>query len=470
MTTAPPATGPDLTEFARALQDKVEGLSLEVAEISGTIENLTRFVTGQEKLFAHLRQLTHDLNESIGRIDRAGRETSTVTGEVATQSSRSLATVAVSLGEIQRLVVSVQGIEDRLTTLDGSLTAVRGMSRHIQGIARQTNLLALNATIEAARAGEAGKGFAVVATEVKTLARQTDTATSGIDGTVTELSDNIGQLIETSTSTIDIAGAVNQGVGVINGALEGFNAAIGSVGGQVGHIAQAATDSLAHCQTVMNEIDRFFAGVKDTSETLRRADERIRGALDTGEKLMNLVADAGLPTVDSRFLAKAREVAAAIMEAFEGGVADGRLSMADLFDDVYQPVSGTDPQQFMTRFTRFTDAVLPPILEPPLSFDPRMVFCTAVDRGGYLPTHNAAFSKPQGRDPVWNNANCRNRRIFNDRTGHRAAVNQAPFLLQTYRRDMGGGTFILMKDLSIPILVRGRHWGGMRLGYRSQQY
>ena len=45
------------------------------------------------------------------------------------------------------------------------------------------------------------------------------------------------------------------------------------------------------------------------------------------------------------------------------------------------------------------------------------VFCAAVDRNGYLPVHNAVFSKPQGSDPTWNNANCRNRRLFNDRTG-----------------------------------------------------
>ncbi|HCF18766.1 MAG TPA: chemotaxis protein, partial [Rhodospirillum rubrum] len=69
-----------------------------------------------------------------------------------------------------------------------------------------------------------------------------------------------------------------------------------------------------------------------------------------------------------------------------------------------------------------------------------------VDRNGYLPTHNQKFSKPQGPDPVWNNANSRNRRIFNDRTGLAAGRNTRPFLVQTYRRDMGGGSFIMMKD------------------------
>ena len=110
--------------------------------------------------------------------------------------------------------------------------------------------------------------------------------------------------------------------------------------------------------------------------------------------------------------------------------------------------------------------MLPAVQEPVLAFDPRIAFCAAVDRNGYLPTHNRIYSRPQGDDPVWNAANCRNRRIFDDRTGLAAGRSTKPFLLQTYRRDMGGGQFALMKDCSAPIFVKGRHWGGLRVAFR----
>jgi methyl-accepting chemotaxis protein len=45
--------------------------------------------------------------------------------------------------------------------------------------------------------------------------------------------------------------------------------------------------------------------------------------------------------------------------------------------------------------------------------------------------------------------------------------NTQPFLLQTYRRDLGGGKFTLMKDVSAPIMVQGRRWGGLRVCYRA---
>ncbi len=50
-------------------------------------------------------------------------------------------------------------------------------------------------------------------------------------------------------------------------------------------------------------------------------------------------------------------------------------------------------------------------------------------------------------------------------TGEGGAVpqNQRPYLLQTYQRDTGE----VMHDLSVPIVVSGRHWGAFRIGYRS---
>ncbi len=102
------------------------------------------------------------------------------------------------------------------------------------------------------------------------------------------------------------------------------------------------------------------------------------------------------------------------------------MSVADLFDEAYAPIEGSNPQQFRTKYLDFVERVLPAIQEPFLSRDPRMVFCATVDRNGYLPVHNKIYSQPQRPgDVAWNTANCRNRRIFNDRAGLAAAQQQA---------------------------------------------
>jgi methyl-accepting chemotaxis protein len=161
------------------------------------------------------------------------------------------------------------------------------------------------------------------------------------------------------------------------------------------------------------------------------------------------------------------QTAARIGSLFEAAIDRGAVTEAALFDTEYEPVPGTDPQQVMTAAVPFLETVLQPVQEQLLTSDSRMVFCAAVDRNGYLPVHNLVFSKPQRPgDPVWNAANARNRRIFDDRAGLGAARNTRPFLVQAYHRDMGGGVTVLMKEVDAPILVRGRHWGGFRTAYK----
>ncbi len=448
------------------LVHKLDKVSLEMAEVAGSVSEIARFVNDQQQLFDQLRELVEKLTADIGDIEQAGRDTNEAAAHAAEQSNRSLTAAGQAVTAIRQLVESVGSMGDRLGGLDSSLDAVRHTSRTIQTIARQTNMLALNATIEAARAGEAGRGFAVVATEVKSLSNQTDQATKEIDGTVGQLSANIGQLVSSSTASLSVADEVNQGVVIITGALEGFRDSLSTVENKVGNIAQATGDSLSHCRTVLDRIGHFTAGVRETADRLRSVDQRVQSCLDHSEGLMNVLAGSALETGDGAMLKHLTKAARSVTAALEEAVTSGRIGFEALFDETYRPVPGTNPEQVSTAFADLTDAVLPAIQEPMLALDPRIVFCAAVDRNGYLPTHNAKFSQQQGADPVWNNANCRNRRIFNDRTGLRAARNREPFLLQTYRRDMGGGTFAMMKDLSMPIVLRGRHWGALRLAYR----
>jgi len=167
------------------------------------------------------------------------------------------------------------------------------------------------------------------------------------------------------------------------------------------------------------------------------------------------------------FVDRAVDSAAMISMALEEAVDSGALTREALFDADYQPIEATDPQQFRTRALDALERLLPPIQEPLLGSDKRMTFCAAVDRNGYLPVHNAIYSKPQrADDPAWNVANCRNRRIFDDRAGLSAARNVRPWLIQSYPRDMGKGVVVMMREIDAPIRVFGKHWGGFRTAYK----
>lgn len=96
-----------------------------------------------------------------------------------------------------------------------------------------------------------------------------------------------------------------------------------------------------------------------------------------------------------------------------------------------------------------------------------MAFCAVTDRNGYIATHNRDCSQPQRPgQPDWNRTNSRNRRIYDDRTGILGARSTAPILVQTYRRQLGNGQTMMLKEFDAPISVRGRHWGALRLAVR----
>ncbi|WP_229729220.1 methyl-accepting chemotaxis protein [Agaricicola taiwanensis] len=166
------------------------------------------------------------------------------------------------------------------------------------------------------------------------------------------------------------------------------------------------------------------------------------------------------------FVERALRVSMEVGQAMERCIGEGRLRMEELFETTYTPIPNTDPLQHDHPALAELDRVLPPIQEAAVAEDRRMSFCAAVDRNGYLPVHNTIYSQPQRPDdPIWNAAHCRNRRIFDDRAGLAAARNMRPFLIQSYKRDMGGGRMVLMMEVDAPIRVGGRHWGAVRTAY-----
>lgn len=461
---APPAAAMDSLP---AIAQGIGALSVDMADIAGALGSMRDAVATAEGEAARLR-------DAAGAV--AG-STQALAAD-ATEAGRSLAQVTDAVREAHGFAAASGGCATEAAAqlreavrhsqaLDAALADVARITETIAAIARQTNLLALNATIEAARAGEAGLGFAIVAREVKALASETRNATEQISTTVSLLTGAAQSLRRSCEAGASAATAGSQAAQASSVALDRAVQTVSTVGETIRHMTKLGAELGESAGQMQDAI--ALQGEASGRATLELAAAARRGdALQSrSEALMQLAAASGARTEDSLFIEAVQAAAAQVAAAFEAALAEGRTSLAALFDEAYQPVPGSDPPQVTTRFTALTDALLPAIQEPMLALDERVVFCAAVDRNAYLPTHNARFSLPQRPgDAAWNTAHCRNRRIFADRTGLGAARNTAPFLLQAYRRDMGAGQVALMKDCSAPIRVRGRHWGGLRLAYR----
>jgi methyl-accepting chemotaxis protein len=457
----------DSERLVDQLAGKIGGLGVELADVAGNVQEVAGRVSTQTARFGDLQRTANTMVSANHDIAGASRSVQSATSAAVGEITESRAVVETAVRHIAELVESVGRIEDRLGSVSSALSEVAKVSKAIEAIAKQTNLLALNATIEAARAGSAGRGFAVVANEVKSLAEATRQATQQIGDTVRGLDGQVGSLIgesgEASVRAKNAGDGATQIQDIIARVQDGFT----RVGHEIDGVAKAATSNLAHCDQVIEELGQLAEEVDQSSTHLKHADERVARLLDLSEMLIAMIADSGVETSDAPLVRVVIQTAKRISAAFEDAIARGEITLDQLMDETYREIPGTDPKQYLTNYVAFTDRILPPIQDPIQRSDPRIVFCVAWARGGYLPTHNPNYRQPQGSDPVWNNANCRNRRLFSDRAVKKVAASTKPSLVQTYRRDMGGGQFVLMKDLSSPIIVRGRHWGALRMGVKQ---
>jgi methyl-accepting chemotaxis protein len=159
----------------------------------------------------------------------------------------------------------------------------------------------------------------------------------------------------------------------------------------------------------------------------------------------------------------ARTGAEYMAQQLEETIDSGKFTEEQIFDTNYQPFDklfdkeGKELVLYHTPYDRYMDKTIR-VFEDTIQKDPEVVYAVLVDRNGYLPTHNTNYSQ-QSRDYTRN----RTKRIFDDPVGLKAAQNtnrEAPLQI-VYHRDTGE----TMWDVNYPVFVRGKHWGGFRIGF-----
>jgi len=447
----------------------VDRIMIGGAETSFFLDTLKKKISSDLKLANEISSSTETIAHTTEGVATNAARASSAAASVLDESARGRAEIASG-------VVKIQGLKEHAVAACRTMAALQEKSAEIQVIAQvideiatRTNLLALNAAIEAARAGDRGRGFAVVAQEVRHLAKRTKSATVDIATMLRQIREQAELSSGSMKALADQVGDATAPAERAVAMLDQIRALAAESDAQVQAIANAAREHVGTTGQMSQSLKTILDGMERSAREVPVAAGAVLTLAETAEKVFAVITlsrDQNDQSDDDRHATirgAATRAAAEVAQAFERAVADGRISEADLFDRNYQPIAGTNPQKFTTRFDRFTDEVLPAIQEPILQQHGTVAYAGAVDDRGYFPTHNQRYSQPLTGKYDFDLANNRTKRIFSDRTGARCGSNTQPFLLQTYKRDTGE----VMHDVSVPIFVFGRHWGGFRIGYRS---
>ena len=457
----------EVTENAiRAVARDCGSLSMECSDVAGYVRGVSDRISDHLKVLDTLEDVTNRLLADQGRVSDSTDEARLLSEQAKAKLEAGREAIEGTITGFKGLTELVVQLGERMAGFAAAMNQVQSVSSTIETIARKTNMLALNATIEAARAGDAGRSFAVVAAEVKKLAHDTRSATSQIALTIGELTREAGAVTSEVKTGVERSRAAQLGIGQISDTVREVSEIVGMVDRQTEGIAHSTSLIQASVDRVKAGLTDFAGDARDNGSELLHAQKRLSHLEHLSNTMLDTLANSGAEIDDTPFILKAQDASRAIQAVVEQAIASGEVTIEDVFDRDYKLVEGSNPVQYDVRFNDAADRHVRPILDRIKASDSRIIGSAIGDMNGYLPTHLSERSLPQGSDPVWNDEHCRNKRILIDDTTRAALASDRPATLATYRMELGD-KFIPVKNVFVPLFIKGRRWGNYELAYRD---
>jgi methyl-accepting chemotaxis protein len=428
-----------------------------VATISSQTRKLVAIAATQREQTSAIVGASQAVAEAVDSVSQSSSGINEAAGRNALEAEVAYADLLQSTASTRATVAEMEKFSRIIQELRARTLEVFETAGMINEISEQTNLLALNAAIEAAHAGEAGKGFAVVADEVRKLAGSAQDAANQISTGMKQMEELVEATFTGSSTTLEHSRTASEIAERSSERFRSMTTDLKGIAGSIASIQQQITGIAEQAGLISEQAAHIEQGTRSLADEVQRSAETALKSSQETEGVIGILGHYWVGDTNyDKVYAKVRGFKADFEDRLE------RLSSKfDMWDTTYHLVPGSNPPKYDLSYTRTFAQEMTALYDQWAASIPGTAYALCTNMDGYMPAHLSRASQPATGNYEVDLIHSRDRRKMTDAGALRANQSSADFLFQTYVRDTGE----VLSDLGMPILLQGRRWGTLRVGF-----
>jgi methyl-accepting chemotaxis protein len=266
--------------------DKVSSMSGEVLEVvmqhSSNAEEQYAAINEVTATMEEMRQTSENVSELAGRVLEVAKKA------VGISSSGGEA-VQEMIDGVYNMKERIESIAQSILSLSEQIQSIAEITATVSNIAEQSKLLAFNAAIEASKAGEYGRGFSVIASEIRSLAEQSQEATTQIRQILSDIQHAANSAVMITEEGIKQA---EQGIKLANQAgevIRDLTEIIEESANSAENIANAISQQKIGVDQIASAIQNINETTKENLENLKRIESAVQDLNELSEELRKAI-------------------------------------------------------------------------------------------------------------------------------------------------------------------------------------